>query len=577
MKEAKLRIGVLDPSRSGSSLCYIDHDVMNKLGLTTGNIIEMRGKKKTAGIAVSSINDKGKGIIRLDRIQTLNAGANLGHYITIRPARVYPAHEIVLTRTKANLDIMRNVFAIKAKLIGKPLVVGDFLGAVIVENTNPSDKIVKVTPDTLIKISKKIAPKKNIANLNWIKVNIDAKGNIVNPNWIKLIAAKENIVNPNWIKANIAAKKKLVNPDWIKTKINEYKKYKPLPRLEKKINQYITLKLEHGRTYIYVNGRRFLQCIRLVLDIQKKDVRLYDEIESIDEAADLYNKHLYHNRIVTGPMARPVLDQTHDITPEEEFWGHCSNIQAWVEHDYDTRILKSNVSFPLLRELTQAGDPLAGKIFREEIALRLESGYPSVVQYLLNQGYIMYLTPLEFKTILETTQLIKNISREPRALYSFLSSCALKFPNLFKDILLKILMLPDGRNNIISSLSAKSKSPYFIYKPQFLIPLYQALEDLLGRVEFQLKKYVIDCISVTGKLIEKGLSSPPLPDIYQKLINAPFNDIMPEIFMHLKDKAKIDNQILHKFYNSQPKCSYCGKIIPKGLYTCHWCGHNLWT
>ncbi|MFX1432844.1 MAG: hypothetical protein ACFFB1_03650 [Promethearchaeota archaeon] len=561
MKEAKLRIGVLDSSRSGRSLCYIDHNVMKKLGLITGNIIEMRGKKKTAGIAVSSISDKGKGIIRLDQVQMLNAGADFGHYITIKPARVYPAQEIVLTRTKANLDIMRNVFAIKAKLIGKPLVVGDFLGAVIVENTNPSDKIVKVTIDTLIKLSKKVAPKKNF----------------VNPNWIKLIAAKENVFNPNWIKF-MAAKKKHVHPDWIKAKINEYKKYKSPPRLEKKINQYITLKLEHGRTYIYVNGIRFLQCIRLVLDIQKKDVRLYDEIESIDEAADLYNKHLYQNRIVTGPMARPVLDQTHDITPEEEFWGHCSNIQAWVEHGYDTRILKSNVSFPLLRQLTQAGDPLAGKIFREEIALRLESGYPSVVQYLLNQGYVKYLTPFEFKTILETTPLIENISREPRTLINFLSSCALKFPNLFKDILLKILMLPEGRNNIISGLSLKSKRPYLRYSNRFLITLYQVLEDLLGGVEFQLKKYIIDCISITGKLIEKGLHSPPLPDIYQKfLMNAPFNDLLPEVFMPLEDKIKNDNQILHKFYNSQPKCSYCGKIIPRGLDTCHWCGHNVWT
>jgi len=274
-------------------------------------------------------------------------------------------------------------------------------------------------------------------------------------------------------------------------------------------------------------------------------------------------------------MARPVLDQTHDIKPEQEFWGHCSNIQSWVEHGYDTRILKSNLSFPLLRELTQAGDPLARKVFRDEIALRLESGYPSVVQYLLNQGYIKYLTLVEFKNILEATPLIENISKEPRALYGFLSSCALKFPNLFKDILLKILMRPDGRNNIISSLSAKSKRLYFRYNPRFLIALYQALEDLLGQVEFQLKNYVIDCISITGKLIEKGLNSPPLPDIYQKfLMNAPFNDLMPEIFMHLKDKTKIDNKILHKFYNSQPKCSYCGKIIPKGTDTCHWCGHK---
>ena len=221
---------------------------------------------------------------------------------------------------------------------------------------------------------------------------------------------------------------------------------------EQEINQYITLKLENGRTFIYVNGKRFLQCIRLILNISKKDVHRYDEIDSIDEAAHLYSNHIHMNRIVRGAGAIPVPGATHDITPEQEFWGHCSNIQAWVENNYDSRILMANISFPLLRQLTQAGDPVARKVFKEEIAQRLESGYPSVVQYLINQGYIRYLTPDEFKTILETTKFIEKISCQGKMLNRFLTSCVNKFPNLLEDILLKILMLPDGMNFLIASI-----------------------------------------------------------------------------------------------------------------------------
>ena len=210
IKEAKLRIEELDKSRSGRSLCYIDQNILEQLGLTTGNIIEIRGKKKTTGIVVSSINDKGKGIIRLDGLQRLNAGATIGEYVTIRLARVYPAREIVLTPTKANIDLKRQADAIKAKLIDKPVVIGDIvdvLGAVyqksdpgnpmneimsmfmksqkkrptlgilrlIVENTAPSDKIVKITRDTLIKVNKRVA----VLNVSGGVVTYDDVGGLI--------------------------------------------------------------------------------------------------------------------------------------------------------------------------------------------------------------------------------------------------------------------------------------------------------------------------------------------------------------------------------------------------------------
>ena len=75
------------------------------------------------------------------------------------------------------------------------------------------------------------------------------------------------------------------------------------------------------------------------------------------------------------------------------------NIQVWVEHEYDTRLLHRNLAFPLLRKLVEAGDSYAKRVFKEEIAMRLSSGYPSVVRYLLNEGYLTYLSVDEIESL----------------------------------------------------------------------------------------------------------------------------------------------------------------------------------
>jgi len=170
---------------------------------------------------------------------------------------------------------------------------------------------------------------------------------------------------------------------------------------EFKVNEYITLKLQRNKTFIYVNGKKFLQCIRLTLDIPRDDIELYDEIQSIDEAAGLYKRYLYQNRIMNGDAIDSLSTQKHNITPEQEFWGHCSNIHAWVDQGYDTRILNSNLSFPLLEELVEVGDPLAKKVFKEEIAMRLDSGYPPTILFLLENHYLEYLNRDELFAIFE--------------------------------------------------------------------------------------------------------------------------------------------------------------------------------
>lgn len=60
---------------------------------------------------------------------------------------------------------------------------------------------------------------------------------------------------------------------------------------------------------------------------------------------------------------------------------------------YDTRLLHSNLSFPLLKRLTEAEDAMAKKVFVEEIAKRLKIGYKPVITFLIDGGYLNYLPP----------------------------------------------------------------------------------------------------------------------------------------------------------------------------------------
>ncbi len=89
-------------------------------------------------------------------------------------------------------------------------------------------------------------------------------------------------------------------------------------------------------------------------------------------------------------------EETYEIIPPEtEFWAHCSNLQVWAENSYDTRLLHSNLAFPLLNKLSDEGDSLAKVKFKEEIAKRLESGVPSIINFLKENEYLQYLSKEE--------------------------------------------------------------------------------------------------------------------------------------------------------------------------------------
>ncbi|MFX1257314.1 MAG: hypothetical protein ACFFAN_05620 [Promethearchaeota archaeon] len=160
-----------------------------------------------------------------------------------------------------------------------------------------------------------------------------------------------------------------------------------------RINKYLELKLKNNQTHIYVNKKRFLKCKYLLLEIPVNKIGDFDDIQSIDEVAE----KLDHTQAWQ-------FTSKYKITPETAFWGHCSNLQAWVENEYNTRLLHKNLAFPLLKKLTEAGDPVAKKVFKEEIAERFASGHPTVQNYLLENSYLDYLNKEELECLLNINE-----------------------------------------------------------------------------------------------------------------------------------------------------------------------------
>lgn len=179
-----------------------------------------------------------------------------------------------------------------------------------------------------------------------------------------------------------------------------------------RVNEYITLKLENSKTNIYVKDRNFIHCKFLLLgDLHVGEIEDFiSNFSSVDEEKGLANNYEYKQ----FSNAR--------IPLETEFWGHCSNLQVWAENNYNTCLLHSNLAFPLLKKLVEVGDIKAKRVFREEIAKRLETGYPSVVEFLIQEDYIQYLThdellfsvlvPEEAKILLDIESNLFEIGKE---------------------------------------------------------------------------------------------------------------------------------------------------------------------
>jgi len=154
----------------------------------------------------------------------------------------------------------------------------------------------------------------------------------------------------------------------------------------------LSLKLIKSQTYFFVKDRQFRQCKFLILTLPVYQLNSHEGMDSLDEIIEDSN---------ISEVEQDMLEAELMLTPEEQFWGHCSNLQVWVEHDYDTRFLHYSLSFPLLKELALAGDEKVRFKLREEIVKRIERGWKPIIYYFFEENYYLdFLEPEDFQDYL---------------------------------------------------------------------------------------------------------------------------------------------------------------------------------
>jgi len=124
----RLQVANARPDDSGRGLARVPRAMMNALGLTEGDVVEIIGKRATPARAVLPYpEDEGLDIMRLDGLQRANAGIGSGDFVEIRKAESKPAQRVVFAPAQRNLRLQGSGEALKRSFGMKPLTAGDIV------------------------------------------------------------------------------------------------------------------------------------------------------------------------------------------------------------------------------------------------------------------------------------------------------------------------------------------------------------------------------------------------------------------------------------------------------------------
>lgn len=140
----------------------LDNTSMRKIGVSTGEIVEIQGSKTTAAVAWPAYpEDLKKSIIRMDSIIRQNAGISLSEKVTVKKANPSKAIKIVFASVHSNISFEFGFESfVKRKLLGYPLTIDDTVMIPVLGKANPfvvidlePKNITIVTDDTELEIA----------------------------------------------------------------------------------------------------------------------------------------------------------------------------------------------------------------------------------------------------------------------------------------------------------------------------------------------------------------------------------------------------------------------------------------
>jgi len=163
-KIATLRVADALQRDVGRGIARIDPKVVQELGLTSGDVVQITGKRKTNALCwPAHEQDYGKGTVRIDGYLRNNAGVSIDDKVTIRKIDAKIAERLTLAPTEP-LRIVGGEEYLTQLLEGRVLSRGDYVPInimgrtvnLVVTNTTPTAEAVIVTEGTEVVVGDQV-------------------------------------------------------------------------------------------------------------------------------------------------------------------------------------------------------------------------------------------------------------------------------------------------------------------------------------------------------------------------------------------------------------------------------------
>jgi transitional endoplasmic reticulum ATPase len=182
MEEIQLKVEKAYPIDLGRGIIRLDPTALLKLQLSPGDIVEIRGKKKTtAKVWRADRQDWEQGLVRIDNFIRQNAGVSIGEKVTIKKVEAPEAKKLILALPESMMqggpELQFGEHAneiIKRHILKRPVFRGDIIPIInsmsqpmteslttsqviplVAVETDPANTIVLITEATVIELRKK--------------------------------------------------------------------------------------------------------------------------------------------------------------------------------------------------------------------------------------------------------------------------------------------------------------------------------------------------------------------------------------------------------------------------------------
>ncbi|MCP8304993.1 MAG: CDC48 family AAA ATPase [archaeon] len=164
MSSTTLRVAEAYPRHVGRGVAVVDPKIVEEMGWTSGDVVEIAGKRKTYALLwPGRPEDYGKGLIRIDGYIRNNTKTGIDEKVTIRKTEAKTAQKITLAPTEP-LRIVGGEEYLRQILEGRVVTRGDtivinIMGRridLVVTNTSPISDSVVIDVNTQVTISEKM-------------------------------------------------------------------------------------------------------------------------------------------------------------------------------------------------------------------------------------------------------------------------------------------------------------------------------------------------------------------------------------------------------------------------------------